>query len=257
MLNRCKLQKLVEAKGGSTPFLGLGTVKFGRSNSVKYPKSFILPSDDQIKNILNVSYSCGIRLLDTAPAYGVSENVLGRVLRGVDQDWVIGTKVGEVFDGQKSSFDFTADFTFASVENSLRNLRVNVLDYVLIHSNGDDINALSMGVVGALRELQRKGTIRLIGISCKSEIGCIKAIECGLDIIMVDLTFQQKKFTEILKLASKNNISVIIKKPFNSGFWNPRETFNRLSTVEGLSGVVFGSIDIEHIKQNAKLFFQE
>lgn len=252
---QCSLGELVLAKGGVYPFLGLGTVKFGRSNNVKYPQSFIVPSVDNVKNILNESYSWGIRLIDTAPAYGVSENVLGKVLQVSSKNWVVGTKVGEIFNGEDSTFNFSAEFTFSSVERSLRNLRVDSLDYVLIHSNGDDVNVLSMGVVNALMELKRQGIINLVGISAKTFLGCVKAIEYGLDIIMIDMSFPQVEFSNILKLAVENKVSVIIKKPFNSGYSSPKNVLRRLSVTEGISGVVFGSIDIEHIKDNAKCFF--
>ena len=42
--------------------LGLGTVKFGRNQQVKYPTSFDLPDDKQIKNLLALAKDLGINL---------------------------------------------------------------------------------------------------------------------------------------------------------------------------------------------------
>ena len=86
--------------------LGLGTVKFGRNQEVKYPEKFALPSDEIISKLLDQAQSLGINFLDTAPAYGSSEQRLGRLLSR-RQDWVICTKVGEEFVTGKSFFDFS------------------------------------------------------------------------------------------------------------------------------------------------------
>jgi aryl-alcohol dehydrogenase-like predicted oxidoreductase len=53
--------------------LGLGTVKFGRNQQVKYPSQFDLPSDDEIMTLLEIAQELGINFIDTAPAYGISE----------------------------------------------------------------------------------------------------------------------------------------------------------------------------------------
>jgi aryl-alcohol dehydrogenase-like predicted oxidoreductase len=34
--------------------IGLGTVKFGRNQSVKYPQGFNLPSDDELRELLAI-----------------------------------------------------------------------------------------------------------------------------------------------------------------------------------------------------------
>ncbi len=123
--------------------LGLGTVKLGRNQSVKYPESFELPSDVDTRQLLHCARDLGINLLDTAPAYGVSEERLGYLLRGERKEWVICTKAGEEFsrdyesDGS-SNFDFEATALRKSVERSLRRLRTDYLDLVLIHSDGND-----------------------------------------------------------------------------------------------------------------------
>src|SRR3990167_1121694 len=77
--------------------LGLGTVKFGRNQQVKYPEAFVLPSDQEILNLLACAQDLGINLLDTAPSYGSSEERLGRLLKGQRKNWILSTKVGEEF----------------------------------------------------------------------------------------------------------------------------------------------------------------
>jgi aryl-alcohol dehydrogenase-like predicted oxidoreductase len=101
--------------------LGLGTVKFGRNTGVKYPTTFDLPSDDSIRKLLAQARELGINMIDTAPAYGSSEERLGQLLTN-RPDWILVTKVGEEFNGTNSTFDFSAQHTRFSIERSLKRL---------------------------------------------------------------------------------------------------------------------------------------
>lgn len=56
--------------------LGLGTVKFGRDQGVKYPSGFTIPDDREAADLLALARDLGINLIDTAPAYGRSEERL-------------------------------------------------------------------------------------------------------------------------------------------------------------------------------------
>ncbi len=139
--------------------LGLGTVKIGRDQGVKYPTAFSIPDDDAVRNLLARARDLGINLIDTAPAYGRSEERLGELLRD-RHDWVIVSKVGEEFDNGDSHFDFSPAHTRASVERSLRRLNTDHLDCVLVHSDGNDKDILRSGTLEVLEALKREGLIR-------------------------------------------------------------------------------------------------
>ena len=113
--------------------LGLGTVKLGRDQGVKYPNGFTIPDDDDARRLLKMARELGINLIDTAPAYGRSEERLGPLLRGQRDQWVIVSKVGEEFDNGQSRHDFSAEHTRRSVERSLQRLETEVIDLVLVH----------------------------------------------------------------------------------------------------------------------------
>jgi aryl-alcohol dehydrogenase-like predicted oxidoreductase len=49
---------------------------------VKYPNGFQIPDDDEARMLLKLTRDLGINLIDTAPAYGRSEERLGPLLRG-------------------------------------------------------------------------------------------------------------------------------------------------------------------------------
>ena len=196
--------------------LGLGTVKFGRTEQVKYPNTYSLPSDEQVADLLDQAKSFGINLLDTAPAYGSSEERLGRLLAG-RQDWVICTKVGEEFINGKSVYNFSADYTKKSVERSLINLKTDYLDIVLIHSNGHDIDIIeSTDCLSTLQKLKEKGTIRAIGMSTKSVEGGIKAADLT-DLVMVTYNPISTEEGIVINHANNKNKGVLIKKALNSG----------------------------------------
>ncbi len=89
--------------------LGLGTVKLGRDKGVKYPEAFTIPDDQAALALLQQAWNLGINLIDTAPAYGNSEQRLGELLPQLPHDWIICSKAGELFnsDTGESSFDFS------------------------------------------------------------------------------------------------------------------------------------------------------
>ena len=62
--------------------LGLGTVKLGRDQGVRYPTGVRIPDNRAAGHLLDVASELGINLLDTAPAYGSSEERLGALLAG-------------------------------------------------------------------------------------------------------------------------------------------------------------------------------
>src|SRR5205814_2366743 len=113
---------LLNDTGITVSAAGLGTVKFGRNQKINYPASFALPSDQEILALLSTAKECGINLLDTAPAYGISEERLGKLLKKQRHDWVICSKAGEEFINDESSYDFSPEFLRKSVERSLQRL---------------------------------------------------------------------------------------------------------------------------------------
>lgn len=61
----------------SMPVLGLGTIWIGRRWPVDY-KNYQSPSQEEIFSHLDLAYGSGIRMFDTAAAYGYSEEMIGK-----------------------------------------------------------------------------------------------------------------------------------------------------------------------------------
>lgn len=197
--------------------LGWGTVKLGRDQKLKYPENFTLPDDEQALRLLSVVAESGINLIDTAPAYGTSEERLGKLLKKRRQDWVISTKVGEEFAEGESSFDFTAGHLRCSVERSLRRLRSDYLDLVLVHSDGNDREIIERyEVFDTLAELKRAGWIRAFGMSSKTLEGGLLTAEYA-DVVMVAYNPRQLEELAVINECLRRGKGVLIKKVLASG----------------------------------------
>ncbi|MEE8077438.1 MAG: aldo/keto reductase [Pseudomonadales bacterium] len=231
--------------------LGLGTVKLGRSENVRYPEPFEIPDDTAARELLAVAKSLGINLLDTAPAYGTSEERLGKLLVGQRHDWVICTKVGEIFSDGASTYDFTPEHVQHSVQRSLQRIHTDYLDVVLIHSDGRDLSILeSCGTLEALNDLKSQGWIRAVGISHKSVSGAERAIDLGCDVIMATLNLAEQEESVVIADAGAAGCGVLVKKAFSSG----HGSIDSLSFAvghAGVSAVVVGTINPEHLRDNA------
>jgi aryl-alcohol dehydrogenase-like predicted oxidoreductase len=237
--------------------LGLGTVKFGRNYGVKYPEAFELPDDIAIKKLLSCAEDFGINFLDTAPAYGVSEERLGKLLHGQRNAWVLSTKAGEEFVDGHSQFDFSALGLTRSVERSLQRLRTDYLDIVLIHSSGEDERIiLEDGVFDIMARLKEQGKIRAYGMSTKTVAGGLLTIDHA-DLAMVTYYPGYTEELAVIEHARKNRKGILIKKALASGHLQqisaekPIETSIRFVLAEpGVTSVIVGTINPEHLREN-------
>ena len=239
--------------------LGLGTVKFGRNRDVKYPEGFELPSDKEITALLDLAREAGINLLDTAPAYGSSEQRLGRLLPDRD-NWLLGTKVGEIFEGGRSRFDFSAGHVRESIEQSLRHLRTDRLDLVLIHSDGNDLDILDQSdCLETLERMRDKGLLRAIGMSSKTIEGGLRAIEL-VDVLMLTYNRSDTSQKPVIDQAQKAGKGVLIKKGLASGHAargadqdqtpSVADNFRFLLEPPGISSAIVGTINPNHLREN-------
>src|SRR5690554_5266568 len=239
--------------------LGLGTVKLGRDKGVKYPESFTIPDDQAALALLQQAWDLGINLIDTAPAYGNSEQRLGELLPQLPYNWIICSKAGEQFDAETgaSHFDFSRDAIIRSVEQSLQRLNRDVIDIVLIHSDGNDVPIIEQHrALETLNELKQQGLIAATGISSKTVDGGLLGLQQS-DIVMVthNLAYQDEQI--VIDTAKQLNKAIFIKKAFSSGHLPANATkdsvtasFEMIFANPAVASVIIGTINPLHLADN-------
>jgi aryl-alcohol dehydrogenase-like predicted oxidoreductase len=248
--------KPIADTGLEVSMLGLGTVKFGRNEEVKYPEHFEIPDDQQVLALLSQAHGAGINLLDTAPAYGTAQQRLGQLI-GNSEDWLICSKVGERFVNGVSEYIYTKTETRQTVENSLRELNRDVLDIVLIHSNGDDLHVLQeTEMVETLLRLKEEGKVRATGISSKTVEGGLLALQ-HLDVVMCMYNLLEVNELPVIEAASEQGKGIFIKKGLMSGHLSKAEhdnpllaSYQHIFAQEGVSSMIVGTINPDHLQQN-------
>jgi len=227
--------------------LGLGTVKFGRNTGVNYPKPFELPGDGQLADLLALAKTCGINLLDTAPAYGTSEVRLGEAIEGERDDWLICTKAGEEFDGSRSRYDFSEDHILRSASRSLSRLRTETLDVVLVHTDGRPVGEIrAAGAFRALARLREEGTVRAIGFSGRTVLDATAALGLS-DVLMCTINASYREEIPLAGEAGDQGVGVMVKKPLAQGHEADARHLVGIARLRGVSNVVVGTIDPDHL----------
>lgn len=227
--------------------IGLGTVKFGRVAGLKYATPARIPDDSEALALLLAARRLGVNLIDTAPAYGTSEERLGTLLpQAAPRDrWVICTKVGEVFDPvtATSRYDFSPAHIRTSIQTSLKRLRTDHLDVALLHfASSSDLDERTLrdgGALAALCELQREGLIRAVGASTGTVAGGLLAAAC-CQVVMVTLNALDQSQVSVVESARVHNRGVLLKKPLASGRAEPG-TLGTLLNTPGVTGAIIGT----------------
>ena len=238
--------------GIETSVLGLGAVKLGRNANLKHAGAFKLPTLSAARRLVDTARDLGINLIDTAPAYGASEERLGRLLAAHRHEWVLATKAGEEFDGRRSTFNFSPDHIQRSVRRSLKRLRTDYLDIVLIHSNGEDHRIIhEFGALDCLAELKAKGLIRAAGLSHKSAAGGRAALNQGADLLMATLNATHQAEAGLIQDAGAQGCGVLIKKALDSGKAGPA-ILPALAAHPGVTSILVGTLNPDHLRDNAR-----
>jgi aryl-alcohol dehydrogenase-like predicted oxidoreductase len=237
--------------------LALGSVKFGRNRDVKYPQPFELPDDASLDALLEAAWDGGVRLYDTAPAYGDAELRLRPfVLRHRDAIRIC-SKAGEEYDGAGSHFDFSAASIRQSCERSLRRLGCERLDMLLLHSDGADRRQLerddTMATLGALRA---EGKVRAVGISAKTSEG-IDFAASRVEVIMAPYSQADPRHGAALARAHAAGATVLAIKALASGHAvqgasaseQAERALAHAFAQPFVDFVVLGTLRIEHLRQ--------
>ena len=113
--------------------------------------------------IIHKAIDAGINVVDTADAYGDSEEVVGKALEGRRDDVVLATKFGRPIGQDPNHQGASRRWIVAAVEESLRRLRTDHIDLYQLHRPDPDTDIEE--TLAALTDLIRSGKVRAIGAS--------------------------------------------------------------------------------------------
>jgi len=139
--------------------LSLGTVQFGLKYGISNQCGKV--RQDEVLKILSEAKSFGVNDIDTAIAYGTSEEVLGKV--GVDGFRVV-TKLPSLSADEGSILRWVRD----QVEASLKRLGQKKLSGLLLHRPQDLLGSKGGQLIQALADLKNDGFVQKIGVSIYS-----------------------------------------------------------------------------------------
>lgn len=236
--------------GCSISALGFGSFKIGRNQQIKYDQPYDLPDDATTELLLNSILDLGINHIDTAPAYGISEERIGQFLSHRRDEFLLSTKIGETFENEQSTYDFSRSSLQSSIERSLQRLKTDRLDMVLIHSNGNDEEILTQtDAVDVLQTFKQAGQIRWIGLSGKTVAGATSALAWA-DVLMVEYHLEDDSHADVIRQAAQQGCGVIVKKGLASGHLPPEAAISFVLGNPGISNLVVGGLNLDHIRTN-------
>ena len=140
--------------------LGLGTAQFGLDYGVSNRAG--RPSEDEVAGVLRLAAEHGIRVLDTAPTYGDSEERIGRG-RPAGAPFEIVTKTP--LHAEEDSPARCAEAVAATLHRSLEHLGVSAVAGLLEHRPRELLSRRGDAIFQALVHLREQGLTRCIGVS--------------------------------------------------------------------------------------------
>jgi aryl-alcohol dehydrogenase-like predicted oxidoreductase len=236
--------------------LGLGLIGIGRP----WPdESRPVPDEKAVDELLTTAVDLGIRFFDTAAAYGLSEERLGRALRGALRRWrnevIIATKCGEVWANGISRTDHSPDALRRSIDRSIR--RLGRIDLLQLHKATSDTLAEEV-VLDTLRDIARSHGIASLEVSAKDPETCQLALECGLFThVQCPFPHADPAMADWIQ-ASLEKITILVNRPLGSGRLlgtsSAAQLYDRITETLTRGIVLTGTTSQRHLAETSSFF---
>lgn len=187
------------------------------------PVGYLETEQRKVKLILDELLDAGVNLIDTANCYPLSQQVIGEAIAGRRDQCVLVTKCGHQVDGLPGE-PWSAQLITASVERSLKQLRTDYLDVMLLHSCEQRV--LEKGdALRALEKARDAGKVRYLGYSGDNQAAAYAAGLEPIDVIEMSINIvDQANIDAVLPICKKRNLGVIAKRPIANAAWKKIET---------------------------------
>ena len=186
-------------------------------------------ADEQAAEILDAVLASGINYIDTSIDYGLSEERIGRFIGPRRADYFLASKCGCPLDdaprnrGERLPHVFTRANVVAGVEQSLKRLATEYLDVVQFHASPDRATLEEQGGLDALRDLQREGKVRFIGMSGTLP-NLPEQIEMGVfDVFQIPYSGVQAEHEALISRAAAAGAGIVIRGGAAKGAWDGTE----------------------------------
>lgn len=192
--------------------LALGTAQFGQDYGIDNPRGRV--PFDEVCDVLRAAHAAGVRLLDTAAAYGDSETQIGKAMRETGLAFDVVTKLPAGASDAAKAF-----------ERSLERLGLQHVYGYLFHDYATyNENAALIDDMVALR---RAGRVERIGVSLyhPAEAEQIIDADAPCDLVQVPYSVFDQRFERVLPALKARGIEVHARSVFLQGlaFMSPDE----------------------------------
>jgi len=200
-LQEGQLLKTIPSSGETIPAVGLGTAS-SFSRAARTPEEHA-----ELREVLRLFTDLGGTLIDTAPTYGSSEQVMGELVREIGN-------ADKIFMATKISRVQGREEGMAQVKQSEERLAPGNIDLNQVHNLGDWQTQLAL-----LRELKQEGRVRYLGITTSRDQQ-YEALEPilrteELDFVQFDYAIDNRNAEQaLLPIAMDRGIATLINGPF-------------------------------------------
>lgn len=236
--------------------LGLGLIGIGRP----WPAADSpMPPDERVGELIEAAVDLGIRFLDTAAAYGRSEERLAAALRGrlarCRDRLIIATKCGEEWVDGFSTVDHSPAALERSVARSIG--RLGRIDLLQLHKATPEVLA-DRRVLDTLAALAELYGISALGVSARDEATCATALDTGLfSFVQCPFNAADRSLGDWIR-AHRDRTIVVVNRPLGSGRLlseaAPDALYAEVAETLGRGFVLTGTTDAAHLAQSAAIF---
>lgn len=190
--------------------------------------SFGNPDQGEVDRIIARAIDAGINFIDTADAYGDSEDMVGKALQGRRDEIILASKFALPIGDDPNHRGGSRRWIITSVENSLRRLGTDHLDLYQFHRPDPDTDIEE--TLSALSDLVRSGKVRAIG---SSDMPASEIVEAqwvaerrGLERFRVEQPhyslLDRAIEREVLPVAQRYGMGTVIWSPLAGGMLTGR-----------------------------------
>jgi aryl-alcohol dehydrogenase-like predicted oxidoreductase len=183
------------------------------------PVAYLTTERERAADVVRLLLDAGVNLIDTAASYPGSEEFLGEYFGDRRKDFVLVSKCGNTSPEEAGAPAWSQQMILHSVDRSLRRLRTDRIDVMLLHTC--DLDTLKKGeALGALVKAREAGKIRFAGYSGDNEAAAWAAAHPDVAVIETSISIaDQRNIDVVLPVAREKRVGIIAKRPVANAAW--------------------------------------